>query len=30
MTDIEELKERAKVGWASFISFEALTSTAAP
>ena len=30
MTDIEELKKRAKVGWASFISFEALTSTAAP
>ena len=30
MTNIEELKEKAKVGWASFISFEALTSTAAP
>ena len=30
MTKIEELKEKAKVGWASFISFEALTSTAAP
>ena len=30
MTIIEELKEKAKVGWASFISFEALTSTAAP
>lgn len=27
---IVELKEKAKVGWASFISFEALTSTAAP
>ena len=30
MTNIAELKEKAKVGWASFISFEALTSTAAP
>ena len=30
MTKIEELKEKAKVGWVSFISFEALTSTAAP
>ena len=30
MTKIAELKEKAKVGWASFISFEALTSTAAP
>ena len=30
VTEIEKLKEKAKVGWASFISFEALTSTAAP
>jgi len=30
MNKIADLKERAKVGWASFISFEALTSTAAP
>ena len=30
MDKIGELKEKAKVGWASFISFEALTSTAAP
>ena len=30
MDKIVELKEKAKVGWASFISFEALTSTAAP
>lgn len=30
MDKILELKEKAKVGWASFISFEALTSTAAP
>ena len=30
MNKIAELKEKAKVGWASFISFEALTSTAAP
>ena len=29
MDKILELKEKAK-GWASFISFEALTSTAAP
>ena len=30
MNKIEDLKEKAKIGWASFISFEALTSTAAP
>ena len=30
MNKIAELKEKAKIGWASFISFEALTSTAAP
>ena len=30
MNKIVELKEKAKIGWASFISFEALTSTAAP
>ena len=30
MKKIADLKEKAKVGWASFISFEALTSTAAP
>ena len=30
MVKIADLKEKAKIGWASFISFEALTSTAAP
>ena len=30
MNKIADLKEKAKIGWASFISFEALTSTAAP
>jgi len=30
MENIADLKEKAKIGWASFISFEALTSTAAP
>ena len=30
MDKILELKEKAKIGWASFIPFEALTSTAAP
>ena len=30
MERIADLKEKAKIGWASFISFEALTSTAAP
>ena len=30
MEIIADLKEKAKIGWASFISFEALTSTAAP
>ena len=30
MDKIANLKEKAKIGWASFISFEALTSTAAP
>ena len=30
MNKIVELKKEAKIGWASFISFEALTSAAAP
>ena len=30
MNKLADLKEKAKIGWASFISFEALTSTAAP